>query len=137
MRNLLERFAQNVQRFMYGRYGVDPLNTALLYSTLALSIVGMFWHSIVIYWLSYAMLFWMMFRALSRNYAKRSVENEMYVRMKQPCVRTMHKIKHQMKDKTSRYFNCPQCHQTIRVPKGKGKIAITCPKCRKEFVKRT
>ena len=42
-----------------------------------------------------------------------------------------------IKDRNNRYFNCPKCRQTVRVPRGKGKISITCPKCREKFIKKT
>lgn len=137
MRNFMQRFTQSIQRFMYGRYGVDQLNTTLLYTTLGLSIIGMFWNNLIIYWVSYFTMFGMMFRALSKNHAKRYRENEKFLKATKPVLRMFAKTKHQLQDKNNRYYSCPQCHQTIRVPKGKGKIAITCPKCRKEFIKRT
>lgn len=40
-------------------------------------------------------------------------------------------------DKNHKIFQCGKCGQMIRVPKGKGKIAITCPSCKQEFIKRT
>ena len=42
-----------------------------------------------------------------------------------------------LKDREHRYFDCPKCRQLVRVPRGKGKIAITCPRCREKFVKKT
>ena len=137
MRNFMQRFARSVQRFMYGRYGVDQLNATLLYTTLALSIIGMFSHSMIIYGISYETMIGMVVRALSKNHGKRYRENEKFLKMTKPLLRSYGKTKHQLQDKNNRYFSCPHCHQTIRVPKGKGKIAITCPKCRTEFIKRT
>lgn len=137
MKDFMRRFAQSVQRFMYGRYGVDQLNTSLLYMTLGLSILGMFCKSIFIYWLSYVTMAALILRALSKNHTRRFAENEKFLKMRRPILRAFGKTKHQLKDKQNRYFSCPSCHQTIRVPKGKGKIAITCPKCKQEFIKRT
>ena len=133
----MRRFAQSVQHFMYGRYGVDQLNMTLLYTTLGLSIIGMFSHTLIIYWLSYLTMFGMLFRALSKNHTRRYRENEKFLKATKPLFRMAGKTKHQLQDKNNRYYSCPSCHQTIRVPKGKGKIAITCPKCRREFIKRT
>lgn len=32
--------------------------------------------------------------------------------------------------KTTKFLKCPNCGQILSVPKGKGKIRVTCPKCR-------
>lgn len=39
--------------------------------------------------------------------------------------------------KIYRYFSCPQCGQSVRIPRGHGKVEITCPKCSAVFQKRT
>ena len=44
---------------------------------------------------------------------------------------------HWLDRKTHRYFRCPQCRATVRVPKGKGQIRITCPHCKHQFIKKT
>ena len=76
--------------------------------------------------LSYALMFWAIYRALSRNTYKRYQENRKFLL-----------IFDRLKDRNNRYFNCPKCHQTVRVPRGKGKISITCPKCREKFIRKT
>ena len=42
-----------------------------------------------------------------------------------------------IKDREHRYFDCPKCRQPVRVPRGKGKIMITCPKCKERFQRKT
>ena len=49
----------------------------------------------------------------------------------------LEKLFDRLKDRQHRYFDCPKCHQMVRVPRGKGKISITCPRCREKFVKKT
>lgn len=137
MKNFMQRFAVSVQRFMYGRYGVDRLNTTLLYTTLGLSVISLFIRSIFIYGLSYFTMILLLFRMLSKNHSRRYQENEKFMQMRNRVARMFGKTKHQLSDKQNKYYSCPNCHQTIRVPKGKGKIAITCPKCRTEFIKKT
>ena len=34
---------------------------------------------------------------------------------------------------TYRVFGCPGCSQLLRVPKGNGRIEITCPRCGNVF----
>ena len=119
-----------IQRFMYGRYGHDKFNRVILTAGLVMSLLTLinpvWWLDFVLTLGAYAMLFWSLFRCFSRNHYKRYQENRRFLL-------TMDR----MKDKNNRYFDCPKCHQTVRVPRGKGKIAITCPKCREKFVKKT
>lgn len=124
------RLSAGFQHFMYGRYGHDKLNRAILTTGLVMSLLTLFnpvwWLDLVLTLGAYGMLFWSLFRSFSRNHYKRYQENRKYLL-------TLDRIK----DKQNRYFDCPKCHQTVRVPRGKGKIAITCPKCREKFVKKT
>jgi ribosomal protein L37AE/L43A len=76
--------------------------------------------------LSYFCMGWAMFRILSRNTYKRYQENRKYLMILQ-----------RLKDREHRYYDCPRCHQQVRVPRGKGKIAISCPKCREKFIRKT
>ena len=76
--------------------------------------------------LSYVLMFWALFRVFSRNTYARYEENRKFLRFFD-----------QLKDRTHRYFSCPKCRQTVRVPRGKGKIAITCPRCKERFIKKT
>ncbi len=123
-------FAVRIQRFMYGRYGHDRLNMALLIVGMVLCIICMFVHQpmvdVLLTLASYGLLIWAMARCFSRNTYKRYQENRRFLLMID-----------RIKDRNNRYFTCPKCRQTVRVPRGKGKIAITCPKCREKFVKKT
>lgn len=119
-----------MQRFMMGRYGHDRLNMALLIVGLILSILSMFMKNwvldLVLTMASYVLLVITLVRCFSRNTYKRYQENRKFLLLMD-----------QLKDRNNRYYACPKCRQTIRVPKGKGKIAITCPKCREKFIKKT
>lgn len=117
-------------RFMKGRYGTDKLNTVILWTGLIICLISMFvpvgWLNVVLALVSYTCLFTTLFRCFSRNTYKRYQENRKFLfRMEK------------LKDREHKYFTCPKCRQSVRVPKGKGKIAITCPKCREKFVKKT
>jgi len=119
-----------MQRFMMGRYGHDRLNMALLIVGLILSILSMFMKNwvldLVLTMASYVLLVITLVRCFSRNTYKRYQENRKFLLLMD-----------QLKDRNNRYYACPKCRQTVRVPKGKGKIAITCPKCREKFIKKT
>ena len=81
----------------------------------------------LIFWLlSYGLMIWAIWRTLSRNTYKRYQENRKFLQ-----------IFDRLKDRQHRYFDCPKCRQMVRVPRGKGKISITCPRCREKFIKKT
>ena len=130
LRNLFWKISAGLRRFMEGRYGTDRLNTAILIVGVALALIRVFISapvvSLTLWLLSYILMFWAIFRMLSRNTYKRYQENRKYLQL-------MDRIK----DRQHRYYNCPRCHQVVRVPRGKGKIAITCPKCKEKFIKKT
>lgn len=123
-------FANSIQRMMMGRYGHDRLNVALLVVGLIMTVISMFVRVklvvLVTTLLSYVFLILALIRCFSRNTYKRYNENRRFLLLVD-----------RLKDRSNRYYSCPKCRQTIRVPRGKGKIAITCPKCREKFIKKT
>lgn len=130
LRQIGAKFAISLRRFMEGRYGNDKLNSAILGSALVMVILALFIRNpllnLIFHGVSYALMFWSIFRTLSRNTYKRYQENRNFLK-------TVDRIR----DRDHRYFECPKCRQTVRVPRGKGKIAITCPRCKEKFVKKS
>ena len=130
LKNFGYKLRTSLQRFMTGRYGTDKLNMAILCTGLVCSLLASFVPGALIKLAftvaSYALMILAIFRTLSRNIYKRYEENRKFLLFFQ-----------KLKDKDHRYYNCPRCHQQVRVPKGKGKISITCPKCREKFIKTT
>ena len=131
----MNSFKDKMARFMYGRYGMDQLSRNLSLICLVLLIVTMFVRNNVIYMIALVGIVYTYFRVFSRNISRRSEENEKYLRFHYKVVGKLNKIKFRITDsKTHRIF---RCSQKIRVPRGKGKISIKCPKCRIEFIKKT
>lgn len=122
-------------RFMMGRYGMDDLGKFNMFLLLVVLIVSIFFNNIIISLLLWFLLIYSYFRMLSRNTAKRYAENQAYLRIRDKVL--FFKKTKQPKDPYHKIFLCPSCKQKIRVPKGKGKICITCPKCKRDFLKRT
>ncbi|WP_242844301.1 intracellular growth attenuator family protein [Candidatus Soleaferrea massiliensis] len=126
-----------LRRFMMGRYGADQLSFALLILYFVLTLVSQ-----TIRW-PYLMLIallpiaWCFFRMLSRNVQKRYAENLVFLKFWNPVKGWFSRHFGRMRDKTHRYYRCPQCSQQLRVPKGRGKIEISCPKCHTKFIKKT
>ena len=122
-----------LQRFMYGRYGNDPLNLCLIGAYLLAYLVYAVTRLLPIYWLSLVLLFVALFRLLSRNLTRRRAENAKFLALIRPLAawfrlrRTIHR------DKEHRYFKCPNCGQQLRVPRGKGRITVTCRGCGATF----
>ena len=142
------------QQFMYGRYGMDQLNRFLSTVALIILVVSMFIRRPIVEIVALALLFWCYYRMFSKNISKRAAEKSEiyeisdivpYVSLKKGRTggsasfaqkQAQRKAHHEQK-KMYRFFACPNCAQKVRVPKGKGKICITCPKCHTEFVKRS
>ena len=126
----MKGFRNWIRRFMMGRYGTDKLNMAILVIGLIASLLAVFvrWPllNLFLVLLSYGLMGWALFRMLSRNTYKRYQENRKYLMLIQ-----------RFKDRDHRYYDCPRCRQQVRVPRGKGKISITCPKCREKFIRKT
>ncbi|WP_455714937.1 hypothetical protein [Anaerosporobacter sp.] len=126
-----------LRRVMNGRYGVDQLSIALLIISVILTIVGIFPNTHFLSTLSLIPLFICYFRTFSRNIRKRYDENQKFLSFWNPIRNTFRKKVERSKDKTHRYYKCPKCGKTVRVPKGKGKICITCPICKEEFIRKS
>ncbi|MCM1103766.1 MAG: zinc-ribbon domain-containing protein [Clostridium sp.] len=127
---------QRLIRFMQGRYGMDQLGRALFWATMICLIISIFVRTKLFYFLALVLLVYSYFRMLSRNHAKRYAENQRYLALTAGIRRKFSSWKKtNAQRKTHHIYRCPNCKQKIRVPRGKGRIAITCPKCRTEFIK--
>lgn len=121
------------QRFMYGRYGNDQLNIFLVCLYAALFLTEALTRSVLFYYLSLAVVLWAMFRLLSRNLDRRRAENARFMALADPFLRWFRLQRTIRRDKEHRYFKCPNCGQQLRVPRGKGKITVTCRGCGASF----
>ena len=127
---------EKFQRFMMGRYGVDQFSRFLVALFFVLWVINLFAGKAIIYYLSWAVMIYMYYRIFSKNRTKRYEENVKYLRLKEKVVRRFKSEKSQMEQrKTHHIYKCPTCKQKIRIPRGKGRICITCPKCKTEFTK--
>ena len=122
-----------LMRFMYGRYGQDQLNLFLLVSYLVLYCIFLFTRFVPLYWVSLALLAWTLFRLLSRNAPRRRAENAKFLKLIGPRQRWFRLRRTIYRDKEHCYFKCPHCGQQLRVPRGKGKITVTCRSCGASF----
>ena len=129
-RQFSARLSAGLRSFMAGRYGTDRLNMVILCTGLFCSLLSVWVKAMpanIIFWaLSYGLMIWAIFRTLSRNTYRRYQETRKFLQFFT-----------RLKDRQNRYFDCPKCRQLVRVPRGKGKIAITCPRCKEKFIRKT
>ena len=118
---------------MYGRYGNDQLNMVLVLLSLALYLVFVVTSWTFLYAVSFMLMAVALFRCLSRNYDRRRAENGKFLSLVQPVTRWYRLRRTIRRDKDHCYFKCPNCGQQLRVPRGKGKITVTCRGCGASF----
>ena len=128
---------EKLARFMVGRNGNDQLNHFLLGLALALLVIAAIFKDSfgrISYITVFALLGYAYFRMLSRNVYKRREENGKYMRARYKFSATMKLRKEQwIQRKDYKFFTCPSCKTTLRVPRGHGKIKIVCRKCGNSF----
>ena len=135
----MSKFRNALYRFMYGRNGVDALSWALFALELVLSVVCSFVRvravASVLSFLSFVLMFIVLIRIFSRNLDQRRAENARFLAWWMPKANAMRGAKARRADKAHKYVRC-SCGAYCRVPRGVGKIELTCPKCgRKKVVK--
>lgn len=128
---------EKFRRFMVGRYGMDGLGQFLNIAAIVLLVLGMF-RLPLFYWLGLALVVVVYLRVFSRNTTKRIQENYAYYALRGRITGWFKtRREHFAQRRTYRFYRCPQCRQQLRVPRGRGRISITCPKCHTEFIKKS
>lgn len=123
-----------LKKFMTGRYGVDHLSNAMLTISILILIANVFLKIPVLSSFVTVIIFISYFRIFSKNINKRYQENMKFLNWWNPIKGKFNKTKTKVKQsKTHKFFKCPNCSQDIRVPKGKGRIKVRCPKCNEKF----
>ena len=131
-------FGDWLRRFFAGRYGMDTLNKVLFAIALVLLVISWFlphrgWDMLLL-----IVLVIVYFRFFSRNIASRYRENQRFLQLLTKPRAFFRKQKYHFDQrKTYRFFRCPKCHKELRVPVGKGKICVICPRCGEEFIKKS
>ncbi len=124
-----------LQAFFAGRNGFDQLGRVILWPSLALmllsSFIGVDWLRTLVYYLAFIAVCYAYVRAFSRNLSKCQAQNQKYLNWKAQT-----RLRFQQR-KAYKFYHCPKCRQILRVPRGKGKIKITCRSCGADFIKKT
>lgn len=129
---------EKMRKFMTGRYGVDQLSRFLLLLAVIVSLFSLFFIRNILSVVSLILLLLCNYRMLSRNFNRRYRENNIYLSIKNRIGTGFRKQKYRTEQrKVFHIYRCPKCRQKIRIPRGKGRIRISCPKCRTEFIKKS
>jgi DNA-directed RNA polymerase subunit RPC12/RpoP len=127
-----------LRNFMIGRYGVDQFNRFLLILAVVNIMIGMFTHNWILNSITILLLVFSYYRMFSKDFSRRSRENNWYLKYENKFGGSYNKFVNTMRQRRVYHiYKCPTCKQKIRIPKGKGRISITCPKCRTDFVKKS
>lgn len=123
---------------MQGRYGSDQFSKFLLMISIALMVLSIITGKQFFYIVAILLLLYTYMRIFSKKFEKRYQENQRYLKYVSIVTAIWRSTKEKIvKNKQYHIYKCPKCKQKIRIPRGKGKIAITCPKCHTEFQKRS
>ena len=129
---------QKLREFMYGRNGTDMFSFALIIAGFVLNFIYVFSTFRIFYFISLVAYGYALFRTLSKNIQARRSENQKFMSF---CYKVKNRwigIKADFEErKTYKHFKCPSCGQKIRIPRGRGKIEICCPRCSNRFIKKT
>ena len=127
-----------IYRFMHGRYGTDDFYKFLFWVALIGIVINWFFKSQLLSFAVTLILVYAMYRVLSKNHSARYAENQRYLQATAKIRYWFDQQKKLMEERKYHHiYTCPKCRQKIRIPKGKGKIMIRCPKCHHEFQKRS
>ena len=145
MGNFFYKLNERLSEFMSGRNGSDKLARWCLGAAIVLTLVNMIFPNVVCFMLSYALLFYCIYRMFSRNVSARQEENAKFEGFLDRFKGNRSKggsststgqkgsassDKTRAKSSTTVYFTCDECGQSLSVPKGKGTLKVTCPKCK-------
>lgn len=154
----MNNWKYKLYRFMQGRYGMDPLGRFLLVVALVAVLLSNFRFLHILYLPAVLLLVYVYFRMMSKNIYKRQRENQKFLSIKGKISGRNGGLWESFRRRgksaeggwnsshgsgaagdNSRYnfYRCRNCGQVIRVPKGKGTLKITCPKCGNSFVDQT
>ncbi len=137
------RFRDRIARFMAGRNGYDAFSMFLLVAAMVLLILARVFYrapflAVVFQLGSWAALIYCIWRVLSRDLYKRQRENAKYYEKQQAVLRWFRSLKDRWQQrKEYKFFRCPSCHALLRVPRGKGKLLLTCRKCGNRFERKS
>jgi len=125
-------------RFMRSRYGNDQLSSMLTWGGLIFMLLDCFLKIGIFYFIGFVLFVYGYIRIFSKQYDKRAAQNRWYMEHT-AGIRNVFKRRKKQKEagKDYKVFVCNKCQQMIRIPRGKGRIEIRCPKCGNKFIRKS
>lgn len=129
---------ERLYQFMQERYGIDQFSKFLVVLGLILSLLSSFLSQDFLYIMGLMIFVYGYYRVFSKNHVTRYKENQRYLYYVS-YLKSIIKKEKKMANyrKTHHVYTCPSCKQKIKIPRGKGKVEISCPKCYTKFIKRS
>lgn len=138
MNSFFKGLKYKLQNLMQGRYGFDELSRTLVFASLVFFVLSALFRLHILYIVACVILLWAYFRCFSKNFTARQKEFSAYFRIKNKLMKKIRLYKNIWRDRKSfKYFKCDKCGAYLKVPKGKGKIRVTCRNCKNEMTKKT
>lgn len=133
IQNLKEKINDRIER----AYGFDELVTELIIVGMAFVLFDLFYKTYYLSLAGIACLIVGCIRCYSSNIEARKKELQIYQNLKISCSEWLSAKFERIKDRVAyKYVVCPHCGTVIKLPRGMGKVDITCPKCNNKFMKR-
>lgn len=141
----MNKFLPWIQNIIRQTNGIDDLSKFLLKTGAIIGLAGFLFSNPFITWIGFIIIVLIYARTFMKDKQKFHQQNRKYHAFRNRIINYFNgqrnivdqKQKQFNQRKTHRFYACPNCKQKVRVPKGKGKIAITCPACSERFVKKT
>ena len=133
----MKKLLKKLETLLYRKYGIDELSYFLIFIALVSSILNRFKFNVLYNIIHFILFLIIIYRLFSTNYAVRRRENTFFLKSVEPITKRVKMLVKNYKDTNYKYFTCSNCHQNFRVPKHKGTIIVTCPKCHNKYTKRT
>lgn len=125
---------RRLAEWLRGRQGPDDLAVFCVDLAVVVLLVNVFARVTWLGWAALLLVAYAMFRIQSKNLGARSRENAAFLKglgPVRPWVQNPRAAWGELR--TYKHVRCASCHQRVRVPRGKGKLRVTCPRCGTKF----